>query len=248
MKMNIKKFADLTGVSVRTLHYYDEIGLLKPDFVDEQTAYRFYGQESLNRMQEILFYRELDFSLNNIKEILSSKNYNKKEALKGQKQLLMLKKQRIERIIQSIENAESGEENMNFTAFDNTEFETQRKAYKDEVEKRWGNTNAYKENQQKTKDYSKDDWSDVKIGLDKILNEFAQLKNNGVTPTNELAIKQVQKLQEFITKTQYTCTKEILLGLADMYVADDRFKSYIDQNGTGTAKFISIAIKSYCGK
>ena len=81
MKMHIREFAKLTGVSVRTLHYYDEIGLLNPSFVDEQNGYRSYDERSLERMQEILFYRELDFSLKSIAEILSSPNYNKRKAL-----------------------------------------------------------------------------------------------------------------------------------------------------------------------
>ena len=94
--MQIKEFADFTGVSVRTLHYYDEIGLLKPAFVDKTTGYRFYDEKSFLRMQEILFYRELDFSLKHIEEILSSPNYDKSKALNEQKQLLTLKKERLE--------------------------------------------------------------------------------------------------------------------------------------------------------
>ena len=81
MKLQIKEFAVLTGVSVRTLHYYDEIGLLKPNFVDDQNGYRFYDETSLERMQEILFYRELDFSLKSIGEILASPNYESKKRL-----------------------------------------------------------------------------------------------------------------------------------------------------------------------
>ena len=95
MKYQIKEFAEFTGVSVRTLHYYDEIGLLTPAFVDSATGYRFYDKNSVLRMQEILFYRELDFSLKNIKEILASPNYDKSKALKEQKQLLILKKRTI---------------------------------------------------------------------------------------------------------------------------------------------------------
>ena len=101
--MQIKEFAEFTGVSVRTLHYYDEIGLLTPAFVERTTGYRFYDENSLLRMQEILFYRELDFSLKSIREILSSPNYNKSKALNEQKQLLMLKKERLERLISAIE-------------------------------------------------------------------------------------------------------------------------------------------------
>ena len=92
MKMQIKEFAEATGVSVRTLHYYDEIGLLRPAFIDENTSYRYYDEASLFRMQEILFYREIDFSLKSIIDMLSSPNYDKNEVLKEQKKLLMLKK------------------------------------------------------------------------------------------------------------------------------------------------------------
>ena len=93
MRMQIKEFADFTGVSVRTLHYYDEIGLLTPSYVDEQTGYRYYDGICLERMQEILFYRELDFPLKNICELLSSPGYDKQKALEQQKRLLVLKKE-----------------------------------------------------------------------------------------------------------------------------------------------------------
>lgn len=92
MKLHIREFAKLTGVSVRTLHFYDEIGLLKPSSVDEQNGYRFYDEDSLTRMQEVLFYRELDFPLKEIRMILSSPDYDKQNALKKQKHLLTLKK------------------------------------------------------------------------------------------------------------------------------------------------------------
>ena len=119
--MQIKDFAEFTGVSVRTLHYYDEIGLLRPAFVDRATGYRFYDENSLLRMQEILFYRELDFSLKSIGEILSSPHYDKNKALNEQKQLLILKKERLERLISAIDCAVKGENVMK--AFDNSEFE-----------------------------------------------------------------------------------------------------------------------------
>ena len=104
--MQIKEFADFTGVSVRTLHYYDEIGLLAPAQVDPSTGYRYYDESSLLRMQEILFYRELDFSLKSIGELLSSPGYDKLKALGEQKRLLTLKKERLERLIMSYLPAE----------------------------------------------------------------------------------------------------------------------------------------------
>ena len=121
MKMLIKEFAEFTGVSVRTLHYYDEIGLLTPAFVDRTTGYRYYDENSLLRMQGILFYRELDFSLKSIGEILSSSNYDKEMALDQQKKLLILKKERLERLISAVDDAMKGKNVMR--AFNNNEFE-----------------------------------------------------------------------------------------------------------------------------
>ena len=109
MNMQIKEFAKVTGVSVRTLHYYDQIGLLKPARVDQWTGYRYYDRESLIRMQEILFYRELDFSLKSIQDILSSADYDRTRALRDQKKLLTLKKERLERLISAIDGAMEGE-------------------------------------------------------------------------------------------------------------------------------------------
>ena len=117
MKLHVKEFADLVGVSVRTLHYYDDIGLLKPAEVDAQNGYRIYDENSLMRMQEILFFRELDFSLKRILALLSSPNYDKTAALTEQKQLLLLKKERLERVISALDAAVKGEIVMD--AFDN---------------------------------------------------------------------------------------------------------------------------------
>ncbi len=242
MKMQIKEFAEFTGVSVRTLHYYDEIGLLKPCYVDEHTGYRFYDKNSLLRMQEILFYRELDFPLKNIGEILSSENYDKEKALSEQKKLLILKKERLDRLISAIDDAVKGEDVMN--AFDNSEFEN----YKAEAQARWGNTDAYKEYADKTNNYSKNNWQSMTDGLNGILAEFAVCMKNGDTPNSSETQSLVKKLQNHITETCYTCTKEILAGLGQMYVYDERFKNNIDKNGDGTAEFISTAIATYCTK
>ncbi|MBQ5561821.1 MAG: MerR family transcriptional regulator, partial [Clostridia bacterium] len=146
MKMLIKEFAELTGVTVRTLRYYDKIGLLKPSFIDQNNGYRFYDEKSLERMQEILFYRELDFSLKSISEILSYRNYNKQNIIKEQKYLLTLKKQRLEKIISALETIEQKGE-IQMDVFDNKNFENAKNNFKDEVKERWRNTSAYKEYQ-----------------------------------------------------------------------------------------------------
>lgn len=242
MKMQIKEFAEFTGVSVRTLHYYDEIGLLQPAYVDRATGYRYYDEASLLRMQEILFYRELDFSLKSIGKILSSPDYDKTKALGEQKQLLRLKKQRLERLISAIDQAMKGENVMK--AFDNTEFET----YKAEAQQRWGKTDAYREHAEKTKGYSKDKFSALAADMDLIFGEFALCMKNGAAPEDREAQELVKKLQNHITDNYYTCTNPILSGLGQMYVADERFQNNIDRHGDGTAAFVSQAIDRYCAK
>ncbi len=237
MKMQINEFAKLTGVSVRTLHYYDEIGLLKPAEVDEWTGYRFYDEKSLEKMQQIMFYRELDFSLKSIMEILSSPDYDKQKALDEQKKLLILKKERLEKLISAIDSAKKGQTTMN--AFDNTEFEN----YKNEVKEKWGNTEAYKEYSQKG--YTKDNFNALGEGLERILEEFAICMNSGATFDSEESQSLVEKLQNYITENFYTCTNEILAGLGQMYVADERFKNNIDKHSVGTAEFLSKAIEYY---
>ena len=245
MKLQIKEFAELVGVSVRTLHYYDEIGLLNPSFVDEQNGYRFYDERSLERMQEILFYRELDFSLKSIAEILASPNYDKQKALAEQKRLLTLKKDRLERLIAALEQAEKGEIMM--SAFDNSEYETACQQYEDEAKQRWGDTTAYKESQAKTASYSKDKWRDILNGMNGVFVEFAECKNCGERTDSETAQRLVKKLQD-ITANFYHCTDDILAGLGQMYVCDERFKNNIDKNGEGTTEFVSEAVKFYCKK
>ena len=240
MNMQIKEFADATGVSVRTLHYYDEIGLLKPAFVDGATGYRYYDESALLRMQEILFYRELDFPLKSIGEILSSPHYDRTAALKEQKNLLILKKDRLERLISAIDGAVKGENVM--PAFDNSEFEKTRA----EAKARWGDTDAYREYEAKAGDYTAQDKNDLAAGMDQIMAAFAVCKKSGETAASAGAQALVGRLQNYITAHCYTCTDQILAGLGQMYVADERFRQNIDKHGMGTAVFIRDAIEAYC--
>ncbi|MEE0675130.1 MAG: MerR family transcriptional regulator [Ruminococcus sp.] len=236
MKMQIKEFAQLTGVSVRTLHYYDEIGLLKPSEVDAQPGYRFYDENAFERMQEILFYRELDFSLKTIAEILSSPDYDKQQALSRQRKLLLAKKERLEQLIATLDSVEEG---MGFMKTKN-EYEALKNQYAEEAKQRWGNTDAYKESESRNTDFSKS-----APLLDAIFEEFAELNRAGASPESEPAKIMAEKLQQCITDNFYTCTDEILKGLGQMYVADERFRKNIDRHGEGTAEFVSACIKNY---
>lgn len=245
MKLHIREFAKLTGVSVRTLHFYDEIGLLKPSSVDEQDGYRFYDEYALTRMQEILFYRELDFPLKEIRMMVSSPDYDKQNALKEQKHLLTLKKERLERLISALDGAMKGEM-VNMNVFDNSEFEAKREEYAKEAREKWGDTAAYQESEKKTADYSADRWKQVNAAMDERIAEFANCKRKSFAPDSREAQALAKRWQDYITENYYTCTKEILAGLAEMYVADERFRSNIDRHGDGTAQFMSDAIKAYC--
>ena len=240
MKMQVKEFAEFTGVSVRTLHYYDEIGLLTPASVDRQSGYRYYDEASLLRMQQILFFRELDFSLKQIGEILSAPDYDKEQAMREQKRLLTLKKERLERLIAAIDSAAKGETVM--SAFENGKYDS----YKAEVKEKWGNTDAYKEHAAKTKDYSREKWSGLAAGMDMILGEFGVCMKQGAHPGSQEVQLLVKQLQDHITENFYTCTKQILFGLGQMYVTDERFRQNIDRHADGTAQFIREAIEIYC--
>lgn len=242
MKMHIREFAKLTGVSVRTLHYYDEIGLLKPSFVDEHSGYRFYDEGCLERMQEILFYRELDFPLKAIGEILSAADHDRQKALLEQKHLLSLKKERLERLISAVDRAMKGENVMN--TFDNREYDQ----YKDEAKARWGETDVYKEYEKKRKIRSKESSRAVFDGIESILHEFSLCMQDGASPDSAVAQHLVKTLQAHITDNFYACTTPILATLGQMYVGDERFKNNIDRHAEGTAAFVSEAIRIYCAQ
>ena len=120
------------------------------------------------------------------------------------------------------------------------------KSYEEEARERWGNTDAYREHEQKSKNYTKEKWAEANDGLMAIFAEFASYKNSGVSADSAETQELVAKLQAYITEYYYTCTDEILAGLGKMYVADERFKKNIDKYGEGTAEFVSAAIDVYC--
>lgn len=246
MKLSISQTAKLAGVSVRTLHYYDEIGLLKPDFVDEQNGYRFYQDNALARLQEILFYKELEFKLNEIKDILTSKNYNREKALLRQKELFVIKKRRMEKIMSILDNCLKGEKTMSLNVFDNSEYETAKSKYADEARKLYGDTDAFKESENKTANYSKEKWNEVQEKGNVIMRQFANCLKEGHSPQSKEAQNLSNLWQEYITENFYSCTKEILAGLANLYIQDTRFKANIDSFQEGTAEFMSKSLKFYC--
>lgn len=244
MELKINEVAKLTGVTIRTLHYYDQIGLLKP-YEITKSGYRIYNKESLETLQQILLFRELDFPLNQIKDIMTNPSYDKNEALKNHKKLLIKKRKRLDTLIDLVnQTIEGGELEMSFKEFDITEIEYAKKQYAKEVKERFGHTKAYEESQEKTSQYDKQKWKSINDESVSILQKFAEIKNSD--PASDKAQQLVKQWQTYITKNFYHCTKEILSGLGIMYVEDERFTQNIDKYGEGTAKFMAASIKIFC--
>lgn len=240
----------MAGISVRMLHHYDKIGLLKPDSINS-AGYRIYTNENLDRLQQILFFKELNFPLQEIKIILDSPNFNRKEALKTHRKLLLEKKLRLEKIIQSVDKTIDGieggvkmDKKEVLKVFDITEIEEHQKKYSEEVKNKYGNTSAYKESNEKTSKYTKEDWNNIMKDWDEIYKKLANLMDKD--PTNSEVQKSIHQLRQHISKNFYDCTPEIFRGLGDLYVNDERFTSNIDKYKVGLSKFLREAINIYC--
>lgn len=243
MELKIKEVAKLTGVTVRTLHYYDEIGLLHPSHITD-VGYRLYDDEALARLQQILFFKELEFPLSQIKEIMANPHFDTTDALLHHKALLIKKRDRLSNLIDLVNTTLEGEHEMNFDAFDMTEIEKCKEQYAEEAAKRWGDSDAYKESVAKTASYGKKEWNQVNELANEIMKAFAD--NMDKEPSDPVVQSLVKQWQNHITKNFYRCTNEILAGLGLMYVGDERFTKNIDTHKEGLAQFISDAIAVYC--
>ena len=234
----VHEIEKISGVSVRALHHYDAIGLLKPTAVTE-AGYRLYDDTALARLQSILFFRELEFPLKEIKKILDDPNFDYVSVLKQQIEMLRLKKERTEKLIAlARETIETGVIKLNFSVFDKAELEKLSKQAKE----KWGETAAYKEFEKKQGEGKTEKLEEKMFSL------FAEIgKERKKSPSSKEALIAVKKLQSFITENCYNCTDEILASLGQMYVGDERFKANIDRfGGEGTAEFVSRAVEEYC--
>ncbi len=243
MKLSVSETAKLMGVSVRTLHYYDEIGLLRPSETSE-AGYRFYDGESIEVLQQILFYRELEFSLSDIGRILSQPDFDRKQALRDHRDLLLVKQRHINDLLNLVDETLKGRENMSIEESVFADYEAAKTKYAGEAKERWGASDAYKQSAERDKKRSEDETVAVMKGAGDIFEAFAAAK--GKSPSDPDIQALVRRWQSFITDNFYTCNDEIMSGLGEMYVADSRFAENIDRFGPGTAQFIADAIKAYC--
>lgn len=239
----VKEVSKLTGVSVRTLHYYDKIGLLHPTETTE-AGYRLYDDTALERLQQILLFRELEFPLKEIKQIVESPDFDRSRALEQQIELLTLKKEHLENLIDFAREIKlTGVKTMDFTAFDTRKMDE----YAAQAKEAWGNTKAYKEYEEKTKDKSKEQMKQTAVEMMELFVQFGEMSHQA--SGSEMVQEQVKKLQNFITEHYYHCTDEILYGLGQMYSAGGEMTENIDKaGGEGTARFVTEAIQIYCKK
>ncbi len=239
--MTVKEVSKLTGVSVRTLQYYDSIGLLPPSKYTE-AGYRLYDESALEKLSEIMLFRELEFPLADIKKILESPDYDKNRALAQQIELLELKKEHIENLITLARKIKLfGGKNMDFSAFDRTKLDE----YAKQAKETWGKTESYKEFEEKSNGRSLETEDAIAHGLINIFGEFGKIKD--LVPESDEAQALVKKLKAYITENYYNCTDQILAGLGHMYCAGGEFTENIDKfGGEGTADFASKAIEVYC--
>ena len=245
MKWTVSQAAKQMGVSVRTLHYYEEIGLLLPA---EKTGsgYRLYGQREISRLQQILFYRELDIPLKKIREILSRPDFPSQEVLRQHKELLCCQKRKLEEQIRLVEGLIQGEDIMNQEHPMTQEWEDTKRRYAKEVQEKWGDTPAYQEYRNKTAGYTKEQWKTAQEEADHILSRISQGMLQGKSPDSPEIQSLIQAWRDYITRYYYTCTKEILEGLGQMYGADSRFRESLGRYAPGTASFLQKAIAVYC--
>lgn len=241
--MKIGEVAKITGLTIRALRHYDRIGLLKPKEFTE-AGYRIYDEADMETLQQILFFRELDFPLNEIKAILSAPDYDKEAIMRRHGELLRQKRERLNGLIALIDNNVKGEKNMSFKEFDNTKINEERKKYAEEVKQRWGKSEQYQQSERKTALYDKEQWQQLDEEGADIIQQFAKIRQ--LAPDCEQAQQLVARWQSYISDNFYTCTKPILGCLGQMYSQDERFTRNIDRAGEGTANFMAAAIEKYC--
>ena len=239
--MTVQKVSRLTGVSIRTLQYYDRIGLLHPTEYSD-AGYRLYDDAALETLQQILLFRELEFPLKDIRKIIESPDFDRGKALEQQIELLTLKKEHIENLIDLARGIKLlGVRHLKFDAFDTKKIDE----YAARAKASWGNTPAYKEFEEKSKGRTKEQDREISLGMMDIFTEFGAIRTS--EPGSEEAQALVKKLQDYITAHFYTCTDEILKGLGKMYSGGGDFTKNIDSyGGEGTAEFTHRAIEIYC--
>ena len=247
--LSVGETANLTGITVRTLHYYDQIGLLKPSVVTD-TKYRQYTQSDLSRLQEILFFREVGFSLKEIKKLLYSPDYSRQEALEKHLQLLEAQKERLEDLITLVNGEIQGTKEPSFAAFSHSKILDLQAQFREEIIRRWGKTEPFLEYEAAfPQDRPKEQQETFDAFLAKTRDLLQRLamyedKSPGCTQVQEI----VKEWQDYITRHFYQCDHQMLARLGELYVSDTRFSGFINRFGSSDlAEYFNRAIRIYTG-
>ncbi|MFI6769563.1 MerR family transcriptional regulator [Streptomyces sp. NPDC050355] len=244
MSYSVGQVAAFAGVTVRTLHHYDEIGLLLPG-ERNHAGHRRYGDDDLDRLQQILFYRELGFPLEEVAALLDDPDTDPQEHLRRQHELLTARIGKLQEMAAAVEHAmEARRMGINLTPEEKFEafgdFDPDQ--YAEEAEERWGHTDAYKESQRRTAAYTKDDWKRLTAEFDAIHRKMADLLGQGVPADSEAAMDVAEEHRRFMDGTYYACGHEFHTCLGEMYVADERFTATYEAIRSGLAVYLRDAI------
>ena len=239
--MTVNEVCRLTGVSVRTLQYYDRIGLLSPARRTE-AGYRLYDEAALERLQQILLFRELEFPLKDIRAIVESPDFDRGKALEQQIELLTLRRDHLDNLIDLARGLKArGVNHLSFEAFDTRKIDE----YAAQAKASWGQTKEYKEYEEKSRGRTREEQQALHEQMWEIFKAFGALR--GGDPASAEAQAQVKRLQDFITEHMYTCSDGILRSLGAMYAGGGDMTANIDrQAGAGTAEFVWQAIEAHC--
>ncbi|TGB13516.1 MerR family transcriptional regulator [Streptomyces sp. MZ04] len=246
MSYSVGQVAGLAGVTVRTLHHYDEIGLLAPS-ERSHAGHRRYGDGDLDRLQQILFYRELGFPLDEVATLLDDPDANPSAHLRRQHALLTDRIERLQQMAAAVETAmEARKMGINLTPEEKFEVfgDKDPERHAQEAEERWGGTDTYAESQRRTARYTKDDWKRMQAEVADWAERYDALMKAGEAATGERAVAMAEEHRQHITKWFYECTFEIHQGLGELYVSDERFKEFYDSMRPGLAEHLRDAIRA----
>ncbi|TCN26666.1 MerR family transcriptional regulator [Mesobacillus foraminis] len=251
MEYTVQKLATLAGVSSRTLRYYDEIGILKPARINS-SGYRIYGQDEVDRLQQILFYRELGLDLDSIKKMVTAPYFDGAQALKEHREKLLEKRQQLDALIANVEKTIATKEGR-ITMSDQEKFEGFKKKlvednehkYGEEIRQKYGDDQVDQSNA-KMMNMSQEDYEKVTKLANQVNETLAEAFKTG-DPAGELAQKAADLHKQWLTFYWKEYSKEAHAGLGQMYVDDERFTAYYDKEQPGTAEFLRDAILIYTG-
>ncbi len=244
--MNVGEVAALTGVTVRTLHHYDRIGLLSPS---GRTAagYRQYGPADLDRLHQVLLYRELGFPLEQVAALLDDPSADPVEHLRRQHRLLLDRVERTRAMVAAVEK-EMEAQQMGVALTPEERFEVfgehDPEQYEAEVQERWGETDAYAQSKRRTSAYTKEDWQRVKGEGEDVERRFAEALRAGVPADSEQAMDLAEEHRQQISRNFYDCPPEMHAGLGRMYVEDERFTAHYEAVAPGLAQYVSTAVQA----